>query len=402
MEKKPILEVLTKYGLEKFAPDFHRMDITDTIKLRVFEESDFEHFTVKPSRIERRQIRALVAKAMTPKNPTRHQARTQAADNIESENRTKYTYVDPRMLRIQLLKDELDELQSQLNDATEKLGAERAKYPYPDRSSGGQCKNCHLKGHKITSCEDAPCKTAMNCGDLRKHPLENDKIVALEETVTKLNREFQRKKTIFDLKRKTIEKDLGNIKLRQHLIDSNPEKYLMMVGGFQEKRGVIIKGDMEILKKSFKGKIPEDIENYDLQNIIKTYDQETGRSRDDPKDKNFGIRKICAEYNVTFPGDKKQKRECAETENNNSAKSFEGSFSGAKETNTLSMASNAKELKSFSCGKESKAPSTAPKAKEKIDTQSEEDFERDFNLAIKRSLEDKDAFSSEPSKFQKN
>ena len=354
-------ELLNKYGLQKFSADFLRIGFSEVHQLYVFRESDFDKFRIRPTEIEKRQIQLIVDKAGPPQPSSERNLR----DNENQD--TEYRYTDPRSTRIKLMEDELNDLEYELNLAKERLCAEQEKYPSPDQSSGTQCKKCHLRGHKRPKCPDLECTTALNCGDFSFHKSENDKIKVMKDAVGKLTTEFNKKKGQLELKKKTILKNVSDLKLHEHVINSNPDKYTVIRDGVREKRGVIIKGDMQILKKAFKGEIPKDIEKYNVRQIIETYNEDTGRKQK-PDKTEYGIRKICAEYNVKFPGARPQTSRVQNSETES----------------TLDDNINFSSV-------EPQAPSIATSETEsdmESKFKSDDDFERETQIALKRSLED--------------
>ncbi len=407
MDVHKIDDYLADVGLLKFAPDFRRLSFTDTKKLKVFQESDINLFTEKRNEIERREILLAVRKMQSPQTlalmkninsyPKPRSLHLDFESDTAHEDDIPFVYKDPRTTRLELLQDQVNDLKRELDFAEKRFNEEVEKYRRPSglRTAGTQCGNCHLYGHKKTKCEDEPCPTARNCGDInhKDHKIEKQKRDLLEKSFLKAKQAYEQKVSEYELKSVQNDKqDFGRL-IHEDLVLSNPKKYMFIDSrGNRTYLGAVIKADTEILRKAFKNKMPEDISCHDLQGMIRSFNKDSGRE-DHLKNSDYrkkGLRRLCEVRGVTFPGGKSSEKPTEKSSGISSVSSASGNSSEHPTEKTYGT-HNA----SFSGGKSSEQ--TTEKGSEypsvtfggePNDEQEASQFLKDIDTALRNSLSD--------------
>lgn len=150
----------------------------------------------------------------------------------------------------------------------EQLGQELADYTaertLPSNSSLPCCSKCHRKeGHNRLNCPyPRECTSALFCGNIDKHP--DDKQTVKQKT--KLLAEERKSLVVMKEELKSREKASASVgqryaaRVKETLIESNPDKYFRHVNGKQIEDWRHINKDSKVLEKQFKSRIPNAIE----------------------------------------------------------------------------------------------------------------------------------------------
>lgn len=217
-------------------------------------------------------------------------------------------YTSPIELDIAQKEEELDQKQYEHTEYSARYSSLEESFGlnvFVDKSMP-VCGRCHLrisKGHNKRNCQNRACDDIRQCGNLDFHADKKAELKEYEKlrdqagaAVKRINEELTAKRRVRDSLNSTFES-----KIHSHLINSNPEKYL--IDG-SRVRNIVLNSDKAILRKHFNGKVPKDIDVAapSFQTIIDTYESQHKFFRK-PKTTNptFDMLKSNSQYNVNIP-----------------------------------------------------------------------------------------------------
>ena len=165
------------------------------------------------------------------------------------------------------------------------------------------CGNCHLRvsrGHNKRNCKSNTCEDIRTCGNIAAHESAKTELKELVSARDKAEGLMKKIKSELDAKIK-MEQNVNQTfeaQIKPHLINSNPDKYLF--DGFKERSRVLM-ADMAILRKHYKGEMPNnaEMESKKWENIIKTFEE-----RKIPKSVKNPVQELLKHnsiYDVRFP-----------------------------------------------------------------------------------------------------
>ena len=134
------------------------------------------------------------------------------------------------------------------------------------------CSRCHTKtarGHNRLNCPNEMCTSSKLCGKTEKNPDEKSYLNLFKKEEREVRKEMNKLEKEIIVKRQTAESLRSRFvhKVRDMLIQSNPEKYLSRSSAEQRvENDLLINRDARILEKKCGGKRPANV--FEVQNIM--------------------------------------------------------------------------------------------------------------------------------------
>ena len=219
-------------------------------------------------------------------------------------------YVSPIEMDINLKEDELAQKEYEYNEYS-------ARYSSLEESFGLNivvdksipvCGRCHLrvsKGHNKRNCQNRACDDIRQCGNLDFHADKKAELKEYEKLrdqagacVKKINEELTAKRRVRESMTNTFES-----KIHTHLINSNPDKYL--IDGVRV-RNIAVNADKAVLRKHYNGRVPLDLDvaAATFQTVIDSFENRHKKA-EKPKTQHINptleLLKNNSQYNVVVP-----------------------------------------------------------------------------------------------------
>ena len=250
--------------------------------------SDFPVVNIRVSEGSSPFLQKQLSSDETKRYPTKNSRKELSFEKEDSETAVETTidlfeYKSPIEYSLETLKEEMIEIETQVESAGEHLEHLNNKYANRNlnKGRGKQCSNCHLRlDHNMRNCTIDKCLTSEQCGDPSKHPDERSLMDSATENLKRLEKELRNKTNEYDTRLKGLNSARSSFaqKIRGALINSKKDKYLVKTGSgmFVPKSG-LVNQDIAKLEKHFHGKVPDNVSEMSktFQSIIQNFDKKT-------------------------------------------------------------------------------------------------------------------------------
>ena len=118
------------------------------------------------------------------------------------------------------------------------------------------CGNCHLRqGHTRKSCQCSPCRSALSCGILSKHPGQKSSRANINKEVGKLESQLRKAKNDLESAQSAVERlnNSSDKRIEDIILNQEPERYTTSCG---RRNWLILNKDVALLQSKLKGTLP--------------------------------------------------------------------------------------------------------------------------------------------------
>lgn len=191
-------------------------------------------------------------------------ARKRLSYSSSSSNSASGPILSPLASYIAHQKQEIENQEAKIEELEKELADYTAERTLLSNSSLPRCSKCHRKErHNRLNCPyPVECTSALFCGSIDKHPDDKQRV---KQKTRQLNEE---RKSLLGMKEELKNREKASAsfskryttRVKETLIESNPEKYLRRVNGKQIEDWRLINKDSKVLEKELKGRMPTSTE----------------------------------------------------------------------------------------------------------------------------------------------